>query len=119
MSTLKKMMRRTAGLFVEFEEEDQSTMTPMARPEPLATPVAEPKAPAAPTAKTVEQIVRETEGPNLDEVNAVPVENKPIFRADGGIDFEGIYHLAGLKPVADDKFSRFGGNIQKARPTGS
>ena len=105
MSKLQNIVRRTAGLFVEFDESSEGEMG-MSRPsEPAAARGVEmapaPSAPApAPAAKTVEQIVKETEGPNLDEVNAVPVENKPVFRADGGIDFVGIFQLAGLTPVS-------------------
>src|SRR5687768_8668090 len=104
MSKLQNMMRRTAGLFVEFDESAEGEMG-MSRPAEKAleptTPAPAPHTPApAPVAKTVEQIVKETEGLNLDQVNAVPVENKPVFRPDGGIDFEGIFQLAGLTPVA-------------------
>jgi hypothetical protein len=102
MSKLQNMMRRTAGLFVDFDENaDPDMPTPRQRemPAPTSAPVTTP-APSTPAPKTVEQIVKETEGPNLDQVNAVPVENKPVFRADGGVDFEGIFQLAGLTPVA-------------------
>lgn len=59
--------------------------------------------------KTVEQIVREQPGPNLDEIkvpeaaaNPVPPipPAEPIIGADGKINFDSIYRLANLPTVA-------------------
>jgi hypothetical protein len=49
--------------------------------------------PSAPGAKTVEQIVRDTEGPNLDQIS---VASAPPPAADGTVNFQSIYQAANL-----------------------
>lgn len=51
---------------------------------------------AAPAAKTVDQIVRETEGPNLDEIKASASSLAPAVTAEGKADFSPIYQQSGL-----------------------
>ncbi len=48
------------------------------------------------TAKTVEQIVRETEGPNLDAITVAASASPPVMTADGATDFSAIYRQANL-----------------------
>lgn len=55
------------------------------------------KTPAASTtAKTVQQIVQDTHGPNLDQIS---VASAPPPAADGTINFQGIYQAASLPAV--------------------
>lgn len=93
---IKETLKKAAGLFVEFEAEPEkpaenwNVMTADA-PEPVVK------------TKTVEQIVKEQPGPNLDEIK-VPAETpaapaEPVIRTDGSISFESIYKLAQLPAV--------------------
>jgi hypothetical protein len=47
----------------------------------------------------VEQIVTDTEGPNLDEIEAKAAATEPVIGPDGKIDFNSIYQQAGLPSV--------------------
>ncbi|MBN9504242.1 MAG: hypothetical protein BGO01_01905 [Armatimonadetes bacterium 55-13] len=101
---IRETLKKAAGLFVEFEEDPNKVSTsgydPLEDPSPAPAP--------APKAKTIEQIVREQPGPNLDEIKvpeevATPVPapeatapTEPVVRPDGTINFESIYSLAKL-----------------------
>jgi hypothetical protein len=103
-------LKKAAGLFVEF---DPSTSPSPGSPGPGGTGAGamsdadflklmqsqQSAAPtAAPAAKTVEQIVKEAPGPNLDQIK-VPDPPQPQIqpqRADGSVDFKAIYGLAGV-----------------------
>jgi hypothetical protein len=50
--------------------------------------------PAAP--RTVEQIVRESPGPNLDEIKPAATLNVPVIDASGTVNFSAIYTMANL-----------------------
>lgn len=89
---IRETLKKAAGLFVEFEPSADNTS---------ATP------------RTVEDIVREQPGPNLDEIKvpepavqvapeaAVPAAPAPaVFGEDGSINFNSIYALANLPTVA-------------------
>lgn len=107
----QSIFRKAAGLIFEFEENPNAkptTETPkeewnvMTADAPLATK-------PAPKGRTVEQIVREQPGPNLDEIKvpdiaaspAPPVPPaEPIIGSDGHINFDSIYRLANLPTVA-------------------
>jgi len=96
---MNRVVKGIAGLFFEIDdpakkEEDWNVMTAS---DP-ATPAAEkPK-----VTKTLEQIVREQPGPNLDEIKipeptATPeVPPEPVINADGSVNFPAIYKLANL-----------------------
>lgn len=86
--SIRDKLKKAAGLFVEFDEEHQNPTPADAAPVP---------APPMPR-KTVEEIVKETPGPNLEDIQAKPVENKPVFTPVGEVDFSAIYALAGLTP---------------------
>lgn len=91
--------RKAAGLFVQLDDS-----APAAAPQGRAlsdeefrkamnTPV-----PGAPTnAKTVEQIVREAPGPNLDEIKVPDAAAAQPLRPDGTVDFNAIYSLASVE----------------------
>ena len=64
--SLQNNLKKAAGLFFEFApEEETDTLT--ATPQPPVTPIA----PAPVVTKSAEQIVRETPGPNLDQIKVV------------------------------------------------
>ena len=50
-------------------------------------------------AKTVEQIVREAPGPNLDQISVTPAPNQPTTNPDGSLNFPAIYQTANLPPA--------------------
>jgi hypothetical protein len=91
---LKDTLKKAAGLLVEFDEDTAVPATPSVD---VATPVAMPA--PAPQPRTVEQIVRETEGPNLDEIKVPESAQAPDPAPDGRPNFANIYKLAGLPPA--------------------
>ncbi|MBC8065447.1 MAG: hypothetical protein H7Y17_11485 [Chlorobia bacterium] len=104
---IRDTLKKAAGLFVEFEE-DPNAPVPEAKPtEAWNVMTADSPEPARPKPKTVEQIVREQPGPNLDEIKvpqtaatAPPIPAEPVMRSDGSINYESIYKLANLPAVA-------------------
>jgi hypothetical protein len=108
---IRDTLKKAAGLFVDFDQDPDAALKP--KPDELKEDwnVMTADAPEAskPRPKTVEQIVREQPGPNLDEIKvqaptptatppAVPVE--PVIGPDGHVNFESIYKLANLPNVA-------------------
>lgn len=87
-------LKKAAGLFVEIPESEVSSDFPT---DPTADPV-----PQART-RTVEEVVKEAPGPNLDEIK-VPVEAavpaEPVIGSDGHVNFAVIYGLAKLPTTA-------------------
>lgn len=104
---IRETLKKAAGLFVEFEEDPN---TPVSEPKNVEEwNVMTAEAPESKKAKTVEQIVKEQPGPNLDEIKvpetataiAPPVPpSEPVISADGSINFNSIYRLANLPSVA-------------------
>ena len=91
MLDIGEKLRKAAGLFMELPPEDNA-----AHAGHQAGYEAEP--PPVP-ARTVEQVVRESDGPNLDEIR-VSQEAAPAFITSGGqADFGAIYAQAGLPTV--------------------
>jgi len=108
-------LRKAAGLFMELDAPDpeqefyktmSSQQSPSAKPEPApkasapaptAAPVA---APAAPVKKTIEQVVRDAPGPNLDEIKVPSTPSTPIVSPTGAVDYKAIYSLAGIPACA-------------------
>ncbi len=109
---MKDALRRVAGLFVEIEPTAESAGAATPRPA-SATPdyskmsdadllaaldAASSKTAPSKAAKTVEQVVKESPGPNLDEIKPV-AESTPqptVVSANGDVDFSAIYALAKL-----------------------
>ena len=50
----------------------------------------------APTQRTVEQVVRESPGPNLDEIKPAATVSTPVIDSNGSVNFASIYSLASL-----------------------
>lgn len=120
--SLRQTLRKAAGLLVELppdpeepaaDSEVRADSAPQSARNPeleklLAEINSEPPPPSAatvtaaptspPPAKTVEQIVQESPGPNLQDIN-VPATASPTFTTpDGMIDFIMLYQQAGLPP---------------------
>lgn len=109
---MKDALRRVAGLFVEIETTSESEGSATPRPAG-ATPdyskmsdadllaaidAASSKTAPSKSAKTVEQVVKDSPGPNLDEIKPV-AESTPqptVVSANGDVDFTAIYALAKL-----------------------
>ena len=106
---LRGTLRRAAGLLVELPDEPE-----MPEEEPEETPqrhqamsevqrvvetlqVNKP----VPQTKTVEQIVRDADGPNLDQIKAAPANPTapPILNPDGTVNYSAIYQAAHLPSV--------------------
>jgi hypothetical protein len=92
-------LKKAAGLFVEIEEKPEekewSVMdapTPSPTPDPIPTPAPTP----TPAPRTVEQIVRESPGPNLDQIHPTATPSQPVIDPSGKVDFAAIYQLANL-----------------------
>lgn len=92
---IREKFRKAAGLFVELPPEGR--IEPHGRaPEPQADLGVTAEPVAAPPSRTVEQLVRDTIGPNLDEIHVAPDVAAPSINADGKSDFAAIYEHAGL-----------------------
>jgi len=81
---LRDNLRKAAGLFVEMPSEAPAEAEMTAD---LAGP---------PPARTVEHIVRDTAGPNLDEIQVPAEKAAAVATADGSVNFGELYQRAGL-----------------------
>ena len=82
--SFKNALRKAAGLLVELPPE----------PEDYSADYTSPPVPAS--TKTVEQIVQETPGPNLDEIKVAPKDVQGVAAPGGAPQFAEIYKSAGL-----------------------
>jgi len=85
MDSLREKLRKAAGLFVDLPPEQR-------RSESYGATEEEP----AHRAMTVEQLVKDSEGPNLDEITVPAASELPPVAPDGPADFAAIYAQAGL-----------------------
>lgn len=101
-------LRKAKGLFVYSDEpsDTSSLLEEIARtpaPESTSRPAAEPE-PVPTPRRTVEDIVRDQPGPNLDEIKvaapAPAAPAQPIFGPNGEINFLAIYAMAKLPTSA-------------------
>jgi hypothetical protein len=91
--SIKKILRKAAELVVELPEEPVAPEATLESSSQIPT--------STPAVKTVEQIVRESPGPNLDEVKIPedsPVVSQPSAPG-GNVEFQAIYDRAGLTPA--------------------
>ena len=104
---IRDTLKKAAGLFVEFDETPGSSTTQSKPIEDWNVMTSDTLAPKK-SNKTVEQIVKEQPGPNLDEIKvpeiaanpAPPVPpTEPVIGADGTVRFQSIYRLANLPTV--------------------
>jgi hypothetical protein len=106
-------LRKAASYFVEMPPDAENPATP-AKPsynfsdtpddprislpadDPIAPQTSSIAPPVADAPRTVEQIVRESEGPNLEDIQVPVGDGPPPQKADGTLDFEQIYAQAAL-----------------------
>jgi len=94
-------LKKAAGLFVELPEDDPDAAFNAAMRAPLkGVPDPAPVETPRPVTKTVEQIVRESPGPNLDEIKVPVTTPQQVVEPDGKVDFKAIYQMASLTPSA-------------------
>ena len=88
-------LKKAAGLFVEIPADSPGTLDfSSTRPDPLADPI--PATAPRPVVKTVEDVVRDQPGPNLDEIKPAADPAQPVIDATGSVNFGEIYRLANL-----------------------
>jgi len=92
---LKETLRKAAGLLVELPPEEPAAggLSPSSE---LSDLLADLEGNSNPV-RTVDQIVREAEGPNLDQIT-IPTDGPPPVAADGTLDFAAVYQSANLPP---------------------
>jgi hypothetical protein len=90
---LKETLRKAAGLLVEMPPEEAAA--PTAAAGELDDLLAELEGKTGGGTKTVEQIVRDTQGPDLEQIS-VAASGPPPVTADGALDFLKIYEAAKL-----------------------
>jgi hypothetical protein len=103
---LRDSLRRAAGLLVELPPEEpqpEAEVRPRPAPSKSASELSDLLAQLddtgpAPT-KTVEQIVRDAHGPNLDEIRIPAGTPAPALTPEGQLDFPALYTAAGLPAV--------------------
>jgi len=104
--SLRETLRRAAGLLVELPPEERT-----AAPEPKADSgtnldqlfesleAEAVKRAEEPTTRTVEQVVRDAAGPNLEDITVPGSTPQPTLGPDGKLDFSVLYRQA-LLPAA-------------------
>ncbi|HZH98997.1 MAG TPA: hypothetical protein VEX38_08495 [Fimbriimonadaceae bacterium] len=90
---ISETLKKAAGLLVEFEEEPNRPLS-----QQVMSSIDVPATPAV-TPKTVEQIVRESTGPNLDEIRVPEGESIQDAAPNGKPEFQNIYRQAGVPSV--------------------
>ncbi|HLK15370.1 MAG TPA: hypothetical protein VKT78_11245 [Fimbriimonadaceae bacterium] len=93
--SLKNVFQKAAGLFVELPDQPAPVFDPssLSDPGPVAPPPSKPR--------TVEDVVKDAPGPNLDEIKTPPETAKsPPVSADGIPDFKAIYEKSGVPAVS-------------------
>ncbi len=96
---LSDALKKAYGLFVEVDPNSPGAeMSSAMSSTPMSSSL--PSDPAPRATKTVEQIAREQPGPNLDEIKVPSTPAPAIERADGSVDYQGIYVLAALPEAA-------------------
>src|SRR5690242_18428086 len=110
--SLRNTLRKAAGLLVELPPEEPEQKADALPDIPTESGVlgtvsstdklwdelekASQKPSMPPAAKTVEQIVREGEGPNLDQIKVQADSLPPASNPDGTVNFSALYQAANL-----------------------
>ncbi len=101
---LRDALKKAAGLFVEIPDDGQTDFSSSSPLSDMELPAKKPAPAAAPQPKpeprTVEQIVKDAPGPNLDEIKVEPQKVEPVAAPGGQPDFAKIYSSASLPEVA-------------------
>lgn len=97
---MSNIFKKAAGLFVDFGDEKPEPLEgfdmPAAAPAPRPVQSAPAASQPAPQPKSVEQIVNESSGPNLDQIAIQPEKAKAVTAPGGVPQFVEIYAQAGL-----------------------
>ncbi len=104
--SLRESLRKAASLIVELPPEaPREEVVDSTSDAHLDDLLAELENKAAGPTRTVEEIVRDAEGPNLDQIQ-VDAGAAPELTADGSVDFEAIYRQASLPttPFSAEQF---------------
>lgn len=100
---LRDTLRKAASLLVELPPEDSApgSSASAAELDELLAELDSGSSSSAgrPTTKTVEQIVKDAEGPNLDEIEVKASALAPKTGPDGKVDCSAIYQQSGLPSV--------------------
>ncbi|MBI5707698.1 MAG: hypothetical protein HZC36_12005 [Armatimonadetes bacterium] len=95
--SVRDTVRKVAGLFVEMDPDTGYVSSPgLADPASAQTAAPRPQ-------KTIEQLVRDAPGPNLDEISPTVSQESadlPVISSDGKVSFEAIYKMAKLPQEA-------------------
>lgn len=110
--SLRQALRKAAGLLIELPPDEAMQEEHSA---PAAVPTASPasstdnlwaelekashKSGAAQPSKTVDQIVCDVDGPNLDQIKVSVDDVPPLAQPDGSVNFTAIYQSANLPAV--------------------
>ncbi|HEY3416538.1 MAG TPA: hypothetical protein VGM23_06620 [Armatimonadota bacterium] len=90
--SLRDNLRKAAGLFIEIPRDDDAMVSDVT-PDDTATSTT-----PAPVS-TVGNIVRQAEGPNLDEISVPAAATAAVDVADGNLKFVDLYQQAGFPTV--------------------
>ncbi len=98
--SLKATLRKAAGLLVELPAEEVELPADPAELDRRLSEVnkqldklgGDKPAPS----KTVEQIVQDTKGPKLDEINVPSEATQPLITPEGNVDYPAVYKKAGI-----------------------
>ena len=93
--SLKNALHRAAGLFVEMPDQPSPAFDPIEPTMPAAIPTPAPTKP-----RTVEDVVKQAPGPNLDQIQTpADTAKSPPYSSDGVPDFKTIYERSGVPAV--------------------
>lgn len=97
-------VKKGLGLFFEFDQDGGGQPNALSEAESAPKPTSVDPAIASPrpARKSIEQILKETEGPSLEEIKPTVKEEtpqQPVMGPDGTVNYAAIYQLANL-PVA-------------------
>lgn len=93
MSKLQSTLKKAAGLFFEFDETTAHSSATAGD----ATPT------SAGSTKTLDEILRDTPGPNLREIGtpaAPQTPAEPLVTPEGAVNYPAVYRAAGVPEVA-------------------
>ena len=88
---INETFKKAAGLFYDFGDETAEAKSANFDSESATSATS-----SRPIPRTAEQIVRESPGPNLDEIKVEPTPSQPVIDAAGHVSYSTIYQMAGL-----------------------
>jgi hypothetical protein len=92
-------LKKAAGLFVEFDQSAEPAVAPTG-PSMTDDEFKKMMGSTLVPGKTIEQIVKDSPGPNLDEIKVPANPQAQPLRPDGTIDFSAIYAMANVQDSA-------------------